>query len=204
MRAVVAKTQYPKFFSMLRRAALNLGLDTRQEIEEYRHRVMLEEAGCDSVKRLSRKGGFDACIRRFAADAGDYLEAIDIGLMQTRRRAYVVKVMAIQIMQLKGGSEYEARNYLEAIIAQARVPCGVFVSDDSFWMDVPEASLQHVLQILDTYRRRLLKSAFPCSPVRFDDTVRYEVAPPINIRHTGIPSSYYAGIPFQVNVRSAS
>ena len=197
----ITRAQYPKFFAMLRKAALNLGLDTPREVEEYRHQVMLEEAGCESIKQLNRKADFDACIARFATDAGEYLTAIEIGLMETKRRAYVVKVMSIQIMQLKGGSEIEARDYLEGLINQARIPCGVCTSDNSFWMDVSPTSLQHLLQILDTYRRKLLKANFPASPVKFDDTVRYSVDGPIRERTTGLPRTYYADIPFKVNVR---
>jgi len=200
-RSPVTRAQYPKFFTMLRRAALNLCLDTPQEVEEYRHKVMREEAGCDSIKQLNRKDDFDACIKRFAADAGEYLEAIEIGLQETKRRAYVVKVMSIQIMQLKGGSESDARNYLEGIINQARIPCGVCTTDDSFWMDVSPRSLQNLLQILDTCRRKLLNANFPDYPVKFDDTVRYEVEGCIRTRYTGIPSAYYSELPFRVNVR---
>lgn len=197
----ITRAQYPKFFAMLRKAALNLGLDTPQEVEEYRHHVMLDVCGCESIKQLNRKADFDACIARFATDAGEYLTAIEIGLMETKRRAYVVKVMSIQIMQLKGGSEIEARDYLEGLINQARIPCGVCTSDNSFWMDVSPTSLQHLLQILDTYRRKLLKANFPSFPAKFDDTVRYQVDGPIRERTTGIPSTYYADIPFKVNVR---
>jgi len=200
-RNPVTRSQYPKFFSMLRKAALNLGLDTPQEVEEYRHQVMREEAGCDSIKQLNRKADFDACIKRFSADAGDYLQAVEIGLQETKRRAYVVKVMSVQIMQLKGGSETDARNYLEGLISQARVPCGVCTTDNSFWMDVSTRSLQNLLQILDTYRRKLLKANFPSYPVKFDDSVRYDVSGPIRSRYTNIPSTYYAQLPFHVNVR---
>jgi len=200
-RNPVTRAQYPKFFTLLRKAALNLGLDTPQEVEEYRHQVMREEAGCDSIKQLNRKADFDACIKRFAADAGDYLQAVEIGLQETKRRAYVVKVMSVQIMQLKGVSETDARNYLEGLINQARVPCGVCTTDNSFWMDVSPSALQNLLQILDTYRRKLLKANFPAYPMKFDDTVRYEVSGPIRTRYTGIPSTYYSRIPFKVNVR---
>lgn len=200
----ITRAQYPKFFSMLRTAARNLGLHTQQEVEEYRHRVMREETGCESIKQLNRKADFDACIRRFAVDADDYLGAVEISLMDVNRKAYVIKVMAIQIMQLTGRSEIEARRYLEGILRQARIPCGVVTAYDSFYMDVAPGSVQNLLQILDTYRRKLLKANFQTSKLAFDDRVRYEVEGMICTRYTGIPSSYYAGIPFQVNVRSAS
>lgn len=201
MKRRLTKAQYPKFFSMLRRAATNLGLDTPVAVEEYRHRVMREEAGCASVKELNRKADFDACIRRFAADAGEYMEAVEAGIQGERRKAYVVKVMALQIMQLKGGSEADARDYLGGIINQARIPCGVCTTDDSFWMDVSPRSLQNLLQILDTYRRKLLKASFPNAPARFDDTVRFEVDGPIRTRYADIPRDYYAAAAFRVNIR---
>ena len=200
-RNPVTKAQYPKFFSMLRRAALNLGLKTTQEIEEYRRRVMFEEAGCASIKEMNSKTHFDACIRRFSEDAGEYLEAIDISLQDARRKAYVVKVMCAQIMQLKGGSETDARDYLEGIINQARISYGTNTADNSFWMDVSPQSLQHLLQILDTYRRKLLKSNFPGWPVKFDDTVRYRVEGCIAVRYRDISPTYYSELPFTVNVR---
>jgi len=200
-RSTVTREQYAKFFTLLRKAAFNLGLDTHKDVEKYRHQVMREEAGCDSIKQLNRKADFDACIKRFAADAGDYIQAVEIGLQETKRRAYVVKVMSIQIMQLKGGSETDARNYLESIISQARIPCGVCTTDNSFFMDVSPSSLQNLIQILDTYRRRLLKANFPYHQMKFDDTVRYNVDGTIRTRYTGIPSTYYANLPFNVNVR---
>lgn len=200
----ITRAQYPMFFSMCRKAALNLGLETQQEIDDYRHQVMRDETGCESIRQLDRKGGYDACIRRFAADAGDYLEAIEIDLQDTARKAYVVKVMSIQIMQLKGGTETDARSYLDGIINQARVPCGVSTADNSYWMDVTPATLQHLLQILDSYRRKLLKLNFPHHPVRFDDTVRYEIDGCIHRRYTGIPAAYYDSIPFTVNVREGA
>lgn len=198
---LITRAQYQKFFAMLRKAALNLGLASQQEVEDYRRQVMREETGCESIKELNRKSDFDACIARFANDAGEYLAAIEIGLQDVNRRAYVIKVMAVQIMQLKGGSETDARNYLEGIINQARIPCGVCTTDNSFWMEVSPTSLQHLLQILDTYRRKLLKARFPMSPVKFDDTVRYFVDGPISERTTGIPRDYYSRLPFKVNVR---
>ena len=202
-RDPVTRAQYPKFFSMLRKAALNLGLDTPEAVEEYRHQVMREEAGCESIRELNRKTDFDACIKRFAADSGDYLDAVEIGLQETKRRAYVVKVMSIQIMQLKGGSETDARTYLEGLIAQARVPCGVCTTDNSFFLDVSPRSLQNLLQILDTYRRKLLKATFPGFPAKFDDTVSYSVDGAVCTRFTGLPRNYYANLPFKINVRSA-
>lgn len=200
-RNPVTRAQYPKFFSMLRKAASNLGLETQDQVEAYRHQVMREETVCESIKQLNRKADFDACIKRFAVDAGEYLTAVEVGLQETKRRAYVVKVMSVQIMQLKGGNEADARNYLEGLIAQARVPCGVCTADNSFFMDVSPKSLQHLLQILDTYRRKLIKERFPHSPVKFDDSVRYEVDGQLRTRITDIPSSYYSSIPFRVNVR---
>lgn len=200
-RNPVTRAQYPKFFSMLRRAAMNLGLDTPQDVEEYRRKVLREEAGCESIKQLNRKADFDACIRRFSVDAGDYIQAIEIGLQDARRKAYVVKVMSLQIMQLKGGSEADARDYLGGIINQARIPCGVCTTDNSFWMDVSPHSLQNLVQILDTYRRKLLKANFPAFPMKFDDTVRYEVDGYIRTRYTDIPRTYYSELPFKVNVR---
>lgn len=204
-RRSMTRAQYPKFFSMLRKAAFNLGLRSDDEIEEYRRTVLREEAGCESVKELDRKAGFDACIKRFAEDAGDYEMAIDIGMGDTRRVAYVVKVMAIQILQLKGWTTAAARQCLEGVIDQARLR-GVVMQKtaDSYYMDVTANALQSLLQILDSYRRKLLKQHFPHLPVKFDDTVIYEIDGCIHKRYTGIPVGYYDALPFAVNVNGGS
>lgn len=154
----VTSAQYSKFFAMLKRAAQNLDLTSPADIDDYRHRVMREEAGVDSIKDMDRIGGYDACIRRFAIDAGDYLQAINIGIMDAKRKAYIVKMIAIEIMKLKGCSALDVRNYLLGVINQAGIARGASRDDDKFWLDASPVALTQLIQILDTYRRRLIKS----------------------------------------------
>lgn len=201
MNETITPQQRRKFFVMCNAAARNLGLFDKAEADAYRHQVMDEEAHVQHLGDLNRKSDFDACLQRFASDAGDFLAAIEVGLGNIKRLAFIVKVMAVQVMQLKGGSELEARAYLEGIMNQARVTCGIH-ADNSFYMDVSQRSLRTLLQILDTYRRKLIKANFPAgTPTKFDYSVRYVIDKPVSTRITDLPSDYYVEIPFKVNVR---
>lgn len=193
----LSQAQLPKFFAMLRRAALNLDLHTTEEVEQYRHQVMREEAGVESVKQMNRTSDYDAVMRRFAADAGDYLDAIDFDAQEQKRRAYVIKVLAIQIMQLKGVEPVESRKYLDGILKQAKL-ASLVSNGDTFYLDVTLENLQKALQILATYRRRLLKE-LRFSGTAFNDTVCYVNDWPIIIVNH-VEKGFYEKLPFSVNV----
>ena len=188
-----------KFFSLLHQATRNLGLSEREEIDEYRHKVMAEEANCNSMKQLSLKG-YEACMRRFALDAGNYLEAGTYSISAIKRKAYIVKVMAMQIMQLKGGSEHEARSYIAGILSQARIACGKTIEDGSFWMDINPKALLFLIPILDTYRRRLLKQRFPEMKQAFDPSLRFEVGRDSSSVTYGVAAEYRQDQSFKVHV----
>ncbi len=197
----ITDKQKSVYWVAFKAACFNLGLIGREEKDAYRHRAMRETCGKESINDLSTTHDFEAVVHRFFVDAGDFEQAAKFAVSDEHRMAYLIKVECCQIMQLKGGSESDARNYIEGIIKQARINYGVSPSDNSFWMDVSPRSLQNLLQILDTYRRKLLKANFPAYPLKFDDTVRYSVDGTIRERTTGIPRTYYADIPFKVNVR---
>ena len=63
--------QRSAFFRALQAASIELGHDTPEAREAYRKTVMREETGKAHLAQLSRTADFDACMRRFAADAGD-------------------------------------------------------------------------------------------------------------------------------------
>lgn len=188
----MTSAQRPMFFGACRRAAFNLGLYTTEEAEEYRRKVMLEEAGVTSTKDLDSTDGFDACMARFTSDAGEYMNAVNFEIQAQNRRAYVVKVLAYQIMQLKGGQEWDALHYIDGILKRSNLAS--FLPDGalgSFHLDLTPVSLEKVLQILATHRRRLLEKHFPKAPKTFDDTVVYQVDGAVKTRLTGIPKDYY-------------
>ncbi len=188
----MTSAQRPMFFGACRRAAFNLGFYTTEEAEEYRKKVLLEEAGVTSTKDLDSTDGFDACMARFAADAGKLLNAINFEIQAQNRRAYVVKVLACQIMQLKGGEESEALAYIDGILKRSNL--APFLPDSalgSFHLDLTPVALEKVLHILATHRRRLLEKHFPKAPKTFDDTVVYNVDGAVKTRLTGVTPDYY-------------
>lgn len=195
----LSKLQVSLYWKAFSAACSNLGLIEKEEREKYRRDVMREASGKSSLKELNRTSDFDAVLSQFRADSGEYSAASDAATQGLSRFGFLIKVLCLQLMQLKGGSPEEARAYLGGLLDQARIPNGRSLDDDGYWVDMPEPKAQAVFAMLDTHRRRLLrrlgaKSAF--SPV-----IRYEVDGPIVIRQE-VPRDYYAGIPFVVLWRS--
>ena len=184
----ITQRQRMAFFRAHHAACVNLELATADEREAYRKRVMREEAGKEHLADLGRTGDFDKCMKRFAADAGDYETACRFAVGNEARKAALIRICLAQIMQLKGcraGSD-ECIDYLAGIVEQARVPCGRDCLDSSFWLDVSPDSLLLLFQILDTYRRRLLRGLLDSqtarSFLRFDPSVSYELLPGGGVR----------------------
>ena len=195
-RFSMTRPQRARFFGLATKAAHELG----EDVDEYRHRVMREETGVDSSADLASSTDYERCVARFAADAGDFQAAGDAAFGSSKRKAYLIKVCAMQVMQLKGGDESQARDYVEGVVHQARIPCGVNTQDDSWWMDVAPASLDLVLRILDTERRRMLRRFYrPGVSLKLDDTVRYEIDGPVLVR-MGVEHGWYARQGVKVNV----
>ncbi len=183
-------------FALAQRAASNVG----EPMEVYRKRVLNEVLRFPSFKAISSQEEVDAIKRIFEEDCGDYLAAIDTSIQNIKRVAYLIKVCAIQIMQLKGGSECDARQYLGGILDTAKIANGHVIDTDEWYMDVSPRSVHSVLHILDTYRRRLIRRFCRDSvSLKLDDSVRYEIDGPIFYRF-GVDRQYYDQYPFSVNV----
>ena len=71
-QGTITQRQRMAFFRAHHAACVNLGLSTADEREEYRKRVMREEAGKEHLADIGRNEEFDKVMKRFAADAGDY------------------------------------------------------------------------------------------------------------------------------------
>lgn len=175
--SLITKSQRLAFFRACSAACQNLGLNTQDEREAYRKRVMKEEAGKDHLALLNRTTDFDRCMAHFAKDAGDWETASKFASGDAYRMAVMIRICCQQIMQLKGlpdGSD-AAKNYLRGILEQSRIACGTYANDSSFWMDISQDSLLTVFQILDTHRRRLL-AGYPSieSLKGFDPQIVYE------------------------------
>ena len=207
----ITQKQRMAFFRAHHAACVNLGYSTTEEREEYRKRVMREEAGKDHLADLGRTGEFDKVMQRFAEDAGDYETACRFAIGDDARKAALIRICCAQVMQLKGcpAGSSEATDYLAGIVEQARVPCGRNLTDYSFWMDVSPDSLTLLFQILDTHRRRLLRGLLDGRTLRaflgFDPHARYELPSTGGVRVCYDPNAY-AGISasIHINIRRAS
>jgi hypothetical protein len=192
----LSKAQVSLYWKAFSAACQNLGIQGKEEREEYRKSVMEAATGKTSIKELSRTADFDAVISQFRSDAGCFELAIDSADQAKKRWAYLIKVISIQLMQLKGGDAAEAQAYLGGLLDQARLTNGRNLDDDGYWVDLSIGDARRVFAMLDTHRRRLLRRWQSRSA--FSPHVRYEVNGPIVIRQK-VSSDYYDNISFRVN-----
>ena len=202
--------QRSAFFRALQAASIELGHATYEERETYRKTVMREETGKEHLAQLSRTADFDACMRRFAADAGDYETASRFAVADDARRAAILRICCAQVLQLKGcvSGTTEAADYLAGIVEQARVPCGRYVRDSSFWMDCDPANVMTLFQILDTHRRRLLRALLDGRACRaflgFDASAIYTPLPAGGVNITYDAHAYDTLTSVRIHIRSAA
>jgi hypothetical protein len=199
-------TQRAAFFLALRAACIEQGHDTSEARDEYRKRVMREECGREHLAELSRTADFDACMRRFAVDAGDFEAASRFAVANESRKAALIRICCAQVLQLKGckAGTAEAADYLSGVVEQSRIPCGRDLLDSTFWLDCNPAHLVTLFQILDTHRRRLLRRLVSGEGVRpflqFDPSVSYTLRP-----SGGVSLAYgqfkFEDVPIRVDVR---
>ena len=189
----LTKPQIAAYFRAACAAARELG----EPLDVYRKRVMHDVCGVTSVKELNRTGDFDAVMSRFYEDAGDYASASQYLIGDHRRIGYIIKVCAIQLMQLKGANQAEARRYLAGVLDRCRIAHGVQLDTNSYWMDLTIGESLKVFQILDTHRRRLLRGYV--GPSTFSPNVRYSLDGGTLTRER-VPSDYYEAQPFNVTL----
>lgn len=192
----LTSAQKALYWRMLKKACDALGIFSQDEREEYRKRVMRESTGKEHLELLSRTGDFDAVLRRFSADAGDFEKTGHFAIADERRMGYLIKVCCLQLMQLKAIPEADARRYLGGVLDQCRIANGTRTDDNSYWLDVPFGQAHKVFMMLDKHRQRLLH--LHSVPTTFNPSVRYEVNGPILVRQAVAPN-YYASAPFKVN-----
>ena len=192
----LTSAQKALYWRMLKKACDALGIFSQDEREEYRKRVMRESTGKEHLELLSRTGDFDAVLRRFSADAGDFEKTGHFAIADERRMGYLIKVCCLQLMQLKAIPEADARRYLGGVLDQCRIANGTRTDDNSYWLDVPFGQAHKVFMMLDKHRQRLLH--LHSGPTTFNPSVRYEVNGQILVRQAVAPN-YYASAPFKVN-----
>ena len=210
MNKTLTPAQRAAFFRALQAASVELGHTTPGEREAYRKAVMREETGKAHLAQLSRTADFDACMRRFAADAGDYETASRFAVADAARKAALVRICCAQVMQLKGCAlgTTEAAGYLAGIVEQSRIPCGRDLHDSSFWMDCAPDNLLALFQILDTHRRRPLRGMFDGRTARgflsFDPTLVYQPLPAGGVRLSYDAHAYDTLTHIRISIRSAA
>ena len=157
-------------------ACVSMGIQGKAEREEYRHRVLREEAGVTSTKQVGTTTAFDAVMARMASDAGDWQGALKYGAGSSYRMAVMVQICLAQVMQLKGlpDGSAAARDYLNGVLEQSHIAPGK--PGESFWLDLGPAALLRVFQILDTHRRRLIRQHTDVTSfIGFDPTTAYRI-----------------------------
>ena len=193
--------QQAMFWAVFNRACAEQGIFSSACRSEYRHRLLEEETGKVSLLCLNRTTDFDRVMFRLAADAGDFEQAANFSVSDARRMGYLIKVCCLQLMQLKGGDEADARRYLGGLLDQARVPNGRNLQDNSYWLDCSPSQSHKVFQMLDTHRRRLLRDR-GVRRTTFEPRKRYTVDGPILTCET-VSDDYYTSAPFSVVLREA-
>lgn len=188
--------QRKMFFGMAQRAATHLG----ELCQDYRKNAMHEELGITSSMQIKSPAEYDAMIRRFAVDAGDWAFAADTGLSDIKRFVYLIKVCAIQLMQLKGGDEVAAAHYLEGVVKQAGFMGGWL--GNGFFLDIPARQLRTVFNILDSERRRLHRRYLVEGELALDYKSRYEALPSGYFIKKPVERGYYAAKPFNININT--
>lgn len=202
--------QRSAFFRALQAASIEIGYDTPEEREAYRKTVMHEECGKEHLAQLSRTKDFDACMRRFAADAGNFEEAARFAIADDARKAAILRICCAQVLQLKGcvAGTNEAADYLAGIVEQARVPCGRDVRDSSFWMDCAPDNIMTLFQILDTHRRRLLRGLLDgrtaLASLGFDPSIVYQPRESGGLGITYDAHAYDSLTSVRIHIRSAA
>ncbi len=204
---LITSSQRYAFFKACSAACSNLGISGQTDREKYRKTVMKEETGKEHLSLLNRTTDFDACMARFARDAGDWQSAAKFASGDEYRMAVMIRICCLQLMQLKGIPEGTdaAKNYLRGILDQSHIICGIGSTDSSFWLDLSKDSLTKVFQILDTHRRRLL-AGYPSLEgfKSFDPSIVYKLNPPDHIQLIFDGRHYSSFDTFKINIRSAS
>ena len=164
----MTRAQLKPYWRAVGRAASALGLVGHDAVEEYRHKVMMEEVGAEHARDVDPADGFDRVMYRLAVDAGDWSAAARFATGEERRMAHLVEQCARQVIELKAaevkGAEFlDGRDPREASAAYV-VGCirqaGFLVSQTpvgDWWADISANQAFQVFRMLDTHRRRLLR-----------------------------------------------
>lgn len=163
-----------------------------QDADAWRHKILMEETGKMSLLDVNRRGEFEAVMRRLWSEAGNWDEAVRYTVGDERRAAFMIKVVATQVLQLLGSDVPGPDAYLAGVLRQSRLVTTAVAERGDFWMDIPLANTLKVFQMLDTHRRRLLKATGHDGRAAFSPNVRYTRDGNAILIVEHVAASYYA------------
>jgi hypothetical protein len=151
----LTESQRRTFFAAIRPAAAEVG----ENVDDYRHQILHEELGVDSLSEVSRGAGFDKLMARIWRDRGDYAQALKYSQQSMTRVRYLLVDLATRIVRANGhsGTPYA---YLAGVMVQAKMVEGPVskwaerLPNESAWLDFTEPQLRRLLMMLNTYIRR--------------------------------------------------
>ncbi len=176
----MTKAQLKPYWRAVGRAASALGIVGHDAVEEYRHKVMMEEVGAEHARDVDPADGFDRVMYRLAVDAGDWGAASRFATGEERRMAHLVEQCARQVIELKAcegetaSDAGTAGDYVVGVLRQA----GFLVSQTpagDWWADISATQAFQVFRMLDTHRRRMLKR-LRWRPLAFDPDASWGLA----------------------------
>ena len=160
--------QLSMFWKFFARACSCQKVITPDAKDLYRHTLMREECGLESIKDANNTTDFDSLMYRLAVDGYDSKSAFYYASALERRYTHMIDVCLRQIAQIEGITntndkiQYDAIQYLSGIIKQAGYQ--IHCEGADYWLDLSTQQLKSLFLMLDTHRRRLLKK----SPTRIN------------------------------------
>lgn len=155
----ITAAQKSYFWRVFREACFNLGLSGREAQAKYRHQTMKEACGKEHLSDLNTTTDYEAVMHRLCVDAGDFEGAAKFAVADIHRLAMLVKIECCQILQLKGASDADSCAYLDGLIERSGLAdLGSGADSGNYWLDVNPGNVMKLLQILDTYRRKLVRA----------------------------------------------
>ena len=165
--------QLAAFWRAFSNACKEQNLITRAQQDNYRHRVLIEEAGVSSIKLLDRTKGYERCMLRLNLDAGNYEAAARYESASEKRFAYMIERCVNQILQLASSEAHSAESYVCGILYHAKI--NFSKTDDTYWLDLSYTNLCKLFQMLDTHRRRLISRYKGSVPLTFNPKAFYHI-----------------------------
>lgn len=167
----ITSRQLAAFWRTFGIACSEQGIVDKAKQNEYRHRVLIEESGAESIKELDRTKGYERVMFRLNVDAGRYEYAARYESAEEKRFAYMIERCVNQILQLASSEAHSAERYVCGILYHAKI--NYSKTDDTYWLDLSYTNLCKLFQMLDTHRRRLISRYKGSVPLTFNPKAFY-------------------------------